>query len=235
MSTRYAVEQAFIKTLAKVLDFIGINRELIICDEDHRIYVQDGVTRGGFPVAMVADPTLEVRGIPFKGPDPKAGETWVFGEWSSDADPLVKIPAYVAGAVGVDVPVMSDDDIAEGESEVPALPNAKQLGVLGRKRKLIWSGDAAFVNSEDSITYFNGDKLRITGTSVFDVTVRVGASVFEIASNIVVNNGASYVGNLIYVQGDFINGGQQMAIVRKTIGSSGYTITQNIKKIERLY
>lgn len=99
MTKRYSLAMAFVESKLKVFDFIGVKREIVVCDEDNRLYVQDGKTKGGFPVAMFNDPTLEVRGIPFKGPDPQAGETWVYGEWPNDENPELMEPAFIAGEV----------------------------------------------------------------------------------------------------------------------------------------
>jgi hypothetical protein len=122
------LQQVFTNTVSAMLNKIGLNRQLMVDKETYRLYVHDGVTKGGHAVAKVGDPTIDIRAIPFKGPDPAVGETWVMGEWPSDDDPLVKFPAYVAGAYAEYE--LTADDIAN-KTATKGLVSGADLNALG--------------------------------------------------------------------------------------------------------
>lgn len=137
--------QVFLNTVAKMKEKIGLARQLMVDTESWRLYLHDGVTKGGHPLRKFDDPTEDIRAIPFKGADPVAGETWVMGEWPSDDDPQINKRAYVAGVVGISPKKLSDLEISEGSDEEFGLVNSKQLSKLGfdsSKRTVMFSGSS---------------------------------------------------------------------------------------------
>lgn len=179
MSNQIPLLQVFLNTVSKMLAHVGLDRQLMIDTETYRLYVHDGVTKGGHPLKKLDDPTEEIRAIKYKGRDPVAGETWVMGEWPSDDDPQVMEPAYIAGAVGSDIPIMSDDDIALGTSEVPALPNAKQLaglGGAGNSWQSIWLGSTSNIDGAVKLTETGEYRLKGAGGWYYYFYWEVGTS-----------------------------------------------------------
>lgn len=146
MSNQIPLLQVFLNTVSKMLAHVGLDRQLMIDTETYRLYVHDGVTKGGHPLKKLDDPTEEIRTIKFKGPDPVAGETWVMGEWPSDDDPLVKIPAYIAGAVGGGVG--NFNLINQGDSGVAEITLIESDFEGGKKPYIL----AAAIGPSDTLT-----------------------------------------------------------------------------------
>lgn len=166
------LQQVFLNTVAKMRQKIGLARQLMVDTETWRLYLHDGVTKGGHPLKKLDDPTEEIRTIPFRGPDPVAGETWVMGEWPSDEDPQVNELAYVAGVYAEHE--LTDEDIANATSQ-KGLVSGEQLSALGGGNDVYQLTDEDIANGTSESGTVSGEQLAglgYGGGEVWDLPIR---------------------------------------------------------------